>query len=219
LEVAELREPLGRNSQNSSHPPSADPPFQKPTRPHQKSQRNRGGQPGHTGYGRKLVPVAEGDQVIELRPTACEQCGSLLLGADPQPVRRQISAIPPTRAVITEYQLHTLSCLHCGNAHTAAWPAGLPSGSFGPRVQAIAAYLTGHLHLSHRAVRTALRDLHGLSLGLGSIAALQQQVAPALAQPVATVEKFIAQQLHHHAVVGKRQRAFHAMASLPRGCV
>lgn len=199
LEVAELRERLGRNSQNSSQPPSADPPFQRPARPHQKTGRKRGGQPGHSGYGRKLVPLSEVDRVLELRPTACGQCGSLLLGNDPQPVRRQVSEIPPTRAVITEYQLHTLSCLHCGNANTAVWPADLPTGSFGPRVQAIAAYLTGHLHLSHRAAATALRDLHGLSLGLGSIAALQQQVAQALAQPVATVEKFIAQQSHHHA--------------------
>jgi hypothetical protein len=47
LEVAALRERLGRNSQNSSQPPSADPPFQRPPRPHKKSGRKRGGQPGH----------------------------------------------------------------------------------------------------------------------------------------------------------------------------
>ncbi len=40
LEVAELRERLGRNSQNSSQPPSADPPFQRPARPHQKTDAN-----------------------------------------------------------------------------------------------------------------------------------------------------------------------------------
>lgn len=199
LEVTELRELLGRNSQNSSRPPSADPPFQRPARPHKKTGRKRGGQPGHPGYGRKLVPLPEVDHVIKLRPTACQQCGGLLLGDDPQPVRRQLSEIPPTRAVITEYQLHTLACLHCGNANSAAWPAALPPGCFGARVQAIVGYFTGHLHLSQRAVTRALHDLHGLPLGLGSISALQQQVSHALRQPVATVVKFISQQAHHHA--------------------
>lgn len=199
LEVAELRERLGRNSQNSSQPPSADPPFQRPARPLTKRERKRGAQPGHPGTGRKLVPLAEVDRVVKLRPTACQDCGSLLLGEDPQPQRRQISEIPPTHATVTEYQLHTLSCLHCGQTNTAAWPADLPVGSFGPRVQAITGYLTGQLHLSHRAAATALQDLHGLTLGIGSIAALQRQVSTALAQPVATVEKFIAQQAHHHA--------------------
>src|SRR5262245_6588768 len=85
LEVAELRERLGRNSGNSSQPPSADPPHQRQTRMQQtNSGRKRGGQPGHPGHGRKLVPVEKVNQVIELRPVSCQQCGSLLLGDDPQ---------------------------------------------------------------------------------------------------------------------------------------
>ena len=56
LEVTELRERLGRNSGNSSQPPSADPPAQRRARVREAGGRKRGGQPGHLGHGRKLVP-------------------------------------------------------------------------------------------------------------------------------------------------------------------
>jgi len=57
LEVAELRERLGQNSQNSSKPPSSDPPSVSRPNNRQPSGRKRGGQPGHQGRARKLLPV------------------------------------------------------------------------------------------------------------------------------------------------------------------
>ena len=47
LEVAELRERLGQNSQNSSKPPSSDAPSVSRLNNRQPSGRKRGGQPGH----------------------------------------------------------------------------------------------------------------------------------------------------------------------------
>ena len=53
--VAELEERLRKNSRNSSKPPSSDAPSvegqKKP-----KSGRKRGGQPGHKGRKRELLP-------------------------------------------------------------------------------------------------------------------------------------------------------------------
>src|SRR5215468_5221024 len=46
LEVAELRERLGRNSQNSSKPPSSDPPKASPSVQAKTGKAKRGGQPG-----------------------------------------------------------------------------------------------------------------------------------------------------------------------------
>ncbi len=54
---------LERNSQNSSKPPSSDNPkerYQKDTR-HNKGKRRSGGQPGHEGTHRQLIPVEEVD--------------------------------------------------------------------------------------------------------------------------------------------------------------
>jgi hypothetical protein len=103
LEVAELRERLGRNSQNSSKSPSSDPPSVSRPNNRQPSGRQRGGQVGHQGRTRKLLPLEEVKTVIELRPTTCRQCGCLLLGDDPDPVGHQVSEIPPVKAEVTEY--------------------------------------------------------------------------------------------------------------------
>jgi transposase len=194
LEVAALRERLGQNSQNSSKPPSSDPPSVSRPNNRQPSGRKRGGQPGHQGRARKLLPVEEVDTVIELRPTACQQCGSLLLGDDPDPARHQVSEIPPVKAEVTEYRQHRLSCPACGEVTAAEWPAEMPRGSFGPRALAVVGYLTGRLGLSHRDVVEAMAALHGLSLGLGSVAAIQTQVSLALEQPVRTARQYVHQQ-------------------------
>jgi transposase len=194
LEVAELRERLGQNSQNSSKPPSSDPPSVSRPNNRQPSGRKRGGQPGHQGRARKLLPPEQVDTVIELRPTACQQCGSLLLGDDPDPARHQVSEIPPTKAEVTEYRQHRLSCLACGEVTAAEWPGEMPRGSFGPRAQAVVGYLTGRLGLSHRDVVEAMEALHGLRLGLGSVSAIQDQVSQALEQPVKTARQYVHQQ-------------------------
>jgi transposase len=198
LEVAELRERLGQNSQNSSQPPSSDPPSVSRPNNRQPSGRKRRGQLGHQGRARKLLPREEVKTVIELRPTTCRQCGSLLLGDDPDPVRHQISEIPPVKAEVTEYQQHRLSCSACGESTTAEWHDEMPRGSFGPRAQAIVGYFTGRLGLSHRDVVEAMAALHGLSLGLGSISAIQQQISQALGQPVKTAQQYVYQQPVNH---------------------
>jgi transposase len=60
-EVADLRERLGQNSSNSSKPPSSDPPSYNPQPRREPKGRKRGGQPGHQGSARRLLPAAEVD--------------------------------------------------------------------------------------------------------------------------------------------------------------
>ena len=198
LEVAELRERLGQNSQNSSKPPSSDPPSVSRPSKHQSTGRKRGGQPGHQGHGRTLLPPEEVDQIIELRPVSCQHCGALLLGEDATPARRQISELPRVRAEVTEYRQHTLECPHCGTANRAEWPKEIPAGCCGPRAQAVIGYLTGRLALSHRDVIEAMAALYGLRLSLGSVPAVQQRVAQALAEPVQTARQYVHQQPVNH---------------------
>jgi transposase len=194
LEVAELRERLGQNSRNSSKPPSSDPPSVSRPNNRQPSGRKRGGQPGHQGRARKLLPVEEVDAVIDIHPTACQQCGGLLLGDDPDPARHQVNEIPPVKAEVTEYRQHRLSCPACGEVTAAEWPGEMPRGSFGPRAQAVVSYLTGRLGLSHRDVVEAMEAMQGLRLGLGSVSAIQDQVSQALEQPVKTAQQYVHQQ-------------------------
>lgn len=151
-EIAEVRERLGQNSGNSSHPPSSDPPSYKAKPSREPKGRKRGGQPGHQGSTRKLLPVEEVDHRIELRPAACCGCGRKLRGDDPHPERRQVSEVPPVRAQVSEYRRHALRCRACGVVTSADWPAEVTGTSFGPRSPAVVGYLTGRLGASHRDV-------------------------------------------------------------------
>src|SRR3954454_20050485 len=72
--VHELEARLGQTSANSSRPPSSDPP-QAPVRPKAPpSGRRRGGQRGHRGTYRALLPVEQVDEVVVVVPEACRHC-------------------------------------------------------------------------------------------------------------------------------------------------
>ncbi|HEX9870007.1 MAG TPA: DUF6444 domain-containing protein, partial [Candidatus Tectomicrobia bacterium] len=121
--VEELARRLARNSRNSSQPPSADPPQARGQRARREaSGRRPGGQPGHEGQTRALVPVEAVDVVIPLKPVRCAHGQHLWRGEDPRPERHQVTEIPPVRPVITEYQWHQVVCPACGAATRAVLP-------------------------------------------------------------------------------------------------
>jgi transposase len=193
--VQRLTEQLQQSSRTSSRPPSSDPPPAIGKRPRREpSERRPGGQPGHEGQTRLLVPVEQVDVVIPLKPERCGRCQHALRGEDPQPQRHQVTELPPVNPTVTEYQLHRLPCVSCGAVTRVAWPAGLPTGEFGPRVQAIAALCTGAYHLSKRTTQSLLDDLFGVSVSLGTIANLEHATAQALAEPIAEARTYIQEQ-------------------------
>ena len=94
VEVVALRRQVGRDSSNSSQPPSQDDPGAKaktkagkrsdeqagePTSGSQAPKRAQGGQKGHRGTG--LERVAFPDRTRTLEPPACGGCGAGLAGA------------------------------------------------------------------------------------------------------------------------------------------
>src|SRR5262245_27576617 len=66
--LTRLEARLNQTSQNSSRPPSSDPPQARPRRTKEPTGRKTGGQPGHTGHQRQLKPVSAVDHIIEVRP-------------------------------------------------------------------------------------------------------------------------------------------------------
>src|SRR3970040_961410 len=193
-EVAQLREQVGRNSQNSSQPPSSDPQTAPPIPPRTPSGRKPGGQPGHAGHGRKLLPVEQVTRVVELKPTTCTACGALLLGEDAHPERQQVTELPRLEAEVTEYRRHTVTCLACGAPTTAEAPPDVPSGRFGPRVQATVGYLTGRIGISQRDVEEVMTTVFHTDLSLGSIPAQEERVSAALAEQVHDVQPYVQDQ-------------------------
>ena len=197
-QVAALTERIRQNSRNSSKPPSTDGPIKRPRSSREPSGKKVGGQPGHVGHGRKLQPPEAVDHFVGFKPSRCVQCQSALSGEDPQPQRHQVSEVPPAKAIVTEYRRHTLRCANCGATTQADWPTEMPRGSFGPRGEAIVAFLTGRLGCSHRDVVEALATLHGLELSLGTVAAIEQRVSTALAEPVQAAQQYVTQQPSHY---------------------
>jgi transposase len=190
-QVAQLTERLNQNSTNSSRPPSSDPPHVKRRPPKESSGRKRGGQPGHARLLRPLVPPEQIKEAIPVKPSACRNCGQALHGEDPHPLRHQVAEIPPVRAEVTEYRLHRLTCMACGTRTSASLPAGVPTGAFGPRLQALLAILAGGYRLGKRPIRQLAYDLFGLSISTGMVAKLERATADALAKPMAELEGYI----------------------------
>jgi transposase len=141
--VGELEARLGQNSANSSRPPSSDPP-QRAARPKApRSGRRRGGQPGHRGVHRALLPVAQVDEVVVVVPGRCRHCGQPL----PEPAGRQrgrvwrhpVVELLPLALRVTEYQMVRRRCAQCGKRTRADLPAGVPRRRFGARLTAVVA--------------------------------------------------------------------------------
>src|SRR6266853_2433162 len=182
-QVRTLQDQLNQTSQNSSRPPSSDPPqHRRPHRP--QSHRRRGGQPGHPGHTRTLIPVEEVDEMVVLKPEQCTHCQAPLSGDDPTPWRHQVIELPPIKPVVTEYQWHQLVCAACGEVTRAPWPTGVPSGTYGPRVQATVALYTGSYRLSKRTTQQMMDDVFGVPVSVGTISQLEQATTAAVAAPV-----------------------------------
>jgi hypothetical protein len=67
--VAELAQRLGRNSRNSSQPPSADPPQVMRRSRRESSGRRPGGQPGHEGQTREVERLLDAGQTCGMPKT------------------------------------------------------------------------------------------------------------------------------------------------------
>ena len=184
--VSELERRLGRNSRNSSTPPSQDPPGAPERKRASSEGRDPGGQPGHPGHGRRFVPVERVDEVVEHWPDLCS-CGHVFGGAERDPVgapaRHQVVELPPIAVLVFEHWLHRLRCPGCGATARAELPAGVPSGSFGPRLEAAVATLSVRNRVSRRDLVELMGELFGCELSSGTVDAIVQRTGAALAAP------------------------------------
>lgn len=182
--IEELKGRLGMTSRNSSRPPSSDPPDAPPRPEKAPTGRKRGGQPGHQGKRRDLLPTQEVDEVVEHKPSSCDNCGAELpedAGPDdPPPTRHQVVDLPEKPYRVTEHQAHTRTCEICGEATCAEIPRELAGSSFGPALAAVVTMLTGVLNVSRRGAEEFVRDALGVPIALGSISNVEAEMSEAL---------------------------------------
>jgi transposase len=177
---------LSSNSSNSSKPPSSDGPGVARSKK-RKSSRAPGGQKGHKGHKRALLPVEEMDKVLDHYPPACDNCAAAL---DPQscqetspPVRHQRFELPKIKPIMTEHRCHELGC-NCGHKTRAELPHEIAQSLFEPRVHAAVAYLSSVHKIGRRGIVEIMNTLFGLNMCLGSVCNCIDRVSPEL-EPVA----------------------------------
>jgi transposase len=200
VELEALRRQVGRDSSNSSQPPSTDGPAAKakagkrpagqesqpspdgqpsadrPGRP----RRKQGGQPGHRGSG--LAPVSTPDRRQPVEPPCCAGCGGGLAGAPGMVASRvQVFDLPTFCLAVTEYRMMRRVC-GCGHATTADLPAGVRGGPtcYGPNVTAAAALLASQDVLGIERTADLMSALLGVTVSTGFISSCLTRMDTAL---------------------------------------
>ncbi len=186
-QIRDLNARLGQNASNSSLPPSANPPSAPKPVVKKRTGRRTGGQPGHLGRTRVRLPASRVAHVIPLIPSHCERCQAPLAAhagpGDPPSSWHQLAELPRLAAVVTEFQGHARTCSGCGHVTRERIPATIRAHSFGPRLAAALAYLSGCQHLSQRGLEEVVEALFDVPISVGSINALQEQLSDALTGP------------------------------------
>ena len=184
--VEDLEQRLGRNSRNSSAPPSQDPPGAPERKRARGSGRKQGGQPGHEGRHRRLLPAEQINRQFDHWPERCG-CGHEFSAAeresDGDPLRHQVSELPPITIEVSEHRLHRLCCPCCGAKTRAKLSASVPRGAFGPRLEAMVATLSVRNRVSRRDLVELVRELFGCALSTGAVDAILQRTGAALSVP------------------------------------
>ncbi len=180
-QLAKALELLGQDSNNSNKPPSSDPPNAKQAKKKLRGRR-RGGQKGHPVSRRELLPPEQVDEVVDLFPTECESCWKPLSQVPDRFCKRyQLTELKPLAVHTTEWRRHAVVCLCCEYKTRAKYdPDVIPRLSFGPRLMAVVALLTGVYHLSRRQTVRLLRELLGVRMSLGSVSAIEKRVSEAV---------------------------------------
>ena len=181
--AADLEARLKLNSTNSHKPPSSDFLGAKRKPPAPATGRKRGGQPEHRKAHRALVPPEKVRETFTCKPATCRRCGHGLLGEDPAPLIHQVAELPRVEPFVDEYRLHRLACPGCGATTCGTLPPGVPTGRFGPYLQAVLTVFAGAYRLSKRQIQQLSADLFGLTISTGMISKLERRGAEVLEAP------------------------------------
>lgn len=186
--IEDLIERLNLNSDNSSKPPSTS--FKKKNKLKDKvrSGKNRGGQPGHKGTYRELLPPEKVDQFITCLPAEHCDCGGAIEVNKSKFQKHQVYEIPQPHYIVTEYQIFSGVCSCCNKKHNGQLPIGVTFKMFGAKTYALLSILTSKYRLSKRLAKKLITELFSLPISLGSVSNIESRVSQAISEPYQEVQ-------------------------------
>lgn len=180
--IAQLEERLGRNPRNSSMPPSAEgltkPPVANRAE-RRKAKKRPGKQPGAEGH--HLAQVPNPDEIVVHRPQVCRDCGADLGKAEVISTEVcQVFDLPEVAAHVIEHRIQKVSC-SCGSLTKAAAPpeATAPT-AYGPRIRALAVYLSVYQHVPYDRLGQIFCDVLGIAVSVGAIKTMVKEAGGGL---------------------------------------
>ena len=184
--IASLEKRVGKNSENSSLPPSSDLFGRKKDKPENANRaarralgRKPGKQPGTEG--KHLAHVDDPDEVYFHTPSACDGCGADLADIPVEDTEvRQVTDIPVPVTFTTEHRAESKRCA-CGTVTKATFPKEARGhASYGPQIRATSLYLMSRQHLPFGRTKEAMADLLGVTVSTGFLDSVYSQGAEGL---------------------------------------
>src|SRR5438552_5772640 len=169
--IKTLERQQAKDSHNSSLPPSSDRFVRAPKSLRKKSGKKPGGQKGHRGH--HLRQVQTPDEVLIHPVLCCEHCHhDLRTQPADLPERRQVIDLPTKRLWVREHRVEEKQCPRCFHLTRASFPAGVKApAQYGSGIQALAVSLVEGQSVPYARASQWLRDLLGIQLCAGSLAA------------------------------------------------
>jgi len=174
--IAELEAKIGKNSKNSSAPPSKDRKVNLPLSPKQRTEAK------HPGVQRQLLP----ESMVTSKETRvldnCPRCNAVMRPTGTVVKWQQIE-LPPIQPLVHQWDLCECACPRCGVVKT---PVLKPEESLalGPRLEAFVGLLLARFRHSHLLVREFITVLlPAVRLSQGLISKIKKRASVALEAP------------------------------------
>lgn len=157
-----------KDSSNSSLPPSTD---KKPNKypDKEKSDRKPGGQYGHKGETKYIVNNP--DEVKEILPTECANCGcENIINTGKILERRQEIDLPPITPYVVEYQQIAGKCSQCGKKVVGGFPVNINSPVvYGNKITALIAYLSIFGNNGYNKISKCFEEVFNCPISEGTV--------------------------------------------------
>lgn len=194
LKIQSLETALGlktvvKTSKNSHISPSHD-LSRKNQSLREKSDKPVGGQVGHKGH--TLEMSKSPDEIKELRPDFCNNCGASLSGQPSELIsRRQVIDIPPIVPITTEYQNFEVTC-SCGHHQKGDYPEGVTNHiQYGPNIQSLVVYHSVYQYLPFYRLQSFFKQVTSVNLSKGTIENILRRTASKAQNTYETLRKVV----------------------------